>query len=208
MWLDGLVGRPWLVAATWGILSLFDFAATMLYSKAYRDFLNTYVTYEGGVEMNPAFEKDVRELRWFSPLYLVAMLSVVILLVLAGAWLPPAWFEAVAGAAVLIVLVTDLRHFENLYIVWALRKDPEALQGRLQQSYTLSQRRVAVGTLNTGLLFLFILLLTGRTFFLGGAFICSLYAFRHYRLANRQLPGKAPVDRSGNSPQMNDDQHR
>ena len=75
MGLDALVGRPWLVAALWAVLSLFDFVATMLYSKAYREFLKETITYEGGMEMNPTFEKDVSELRWLSPRYLLALVS-------------------------------------------------------------------------------------------------------------------------------------
>jgi hypothetical protein len=118
---------------------------------------------------------------------LLSMFSVALLLVLAGAWLLPAWFEGLAGAALLLVLVTDFRHIENLSMVGMLRKHPQSLQGRLQQSYALSQRRVSVGTLNTGLLLLIIALLTGRVFFLGGTLICGMYALRHYLLANRQL---------------------
>jgi hypothetical protein len=189
--LDALVGVPWLVALVWGILSVLDFVFTLLYSKAYREFLNAYVAYEGGLEMNPAFASDVSELRWFSPRYLLSMLAVAILLLVGGAWLPPAWFEVLAGAALL--LVTDLRHIENLSVVRALKKDPEGLKGRLRQSYTLSQHRVAVGTLNTGLLFLVVTLLTGRVFFLGGALICGLYALRHTLLAKRQPPKSTTV---------------
>ena len=37
MLIDTLVGNPWLVAGLWGILSIFDFVGTMLYSKAYRE---------------------------------------------------------------------------------------------------------------------------------------------------------------------------
>jgi hypothetical protein len=40
---------------------------------AYREFLSAKVAYEGGMEMNPAFEKDIRQLRWFSPRYIVPM---------------------------------------------------------------------------------------------------------------------------------------
>lgn len=194
MVLDAFVGRPWLVALSWGILSAFDFVATMLYSRAYQKTLKAVISYEGGMEMNPAFEADVRELRWFSPRYLFSMLTVAVALLLGGAWLPPAWFEVLAGAALLLVLVTDLRHVENLGIIWALQRDPEGLRGRVEQSYALSQRRVALGTLNTGLLFLLIYMLTGRVFFLGGALVCGFYALRHYRLAGRQIPDPNAVE--------------
>jgi archaellum biogenesis protein FlaJ (TadC family) len=193
MLIDTLVGNPWFVALLWGVLSIFDFVATMLYSKAYREFLSTTVQYEHGVEMNPAFEKDVRQLRWFSPRYVISMLSVAILIVLAGMWFPTLWFETLAGAALLLVFITDLRHIENLSMVRFLKSDPEGFKGRIEQSYKLSQRRVAVGVFNIGVLYLVVLLLTERLFFLGGGIICILFALRHYLLSNRRLPNQNPV---------------
>jgi len=70
--------------------------------------------------MNPSFEKDVQQLHWFSPRYIISMLAVALLLGLAGNWLPILWFETLAGAALLLVLITDLRHIENLSVVWFL----------------------------------------------------------------------------------------
>ena len=188
MLIDILVWKPWLVAVLWGVLSIFDFAATMLYSKAYREFLSANITYEGGMEMNPAFEKDVKQLRWFSPRYLVSMLTVALLIVLAGWVFPTLWFEALAGAAILLVLITDLRHIENLSTVWFMRSDPAGFKGKIQQSYALSQRRIAVGTFNIGMLYLIVYFLVGRVFFLGGAVICVLFALRHFLLSKRQIP--------------------
>jgi hypothetical protein len=188
MLIDILVGNPWLVALLWGLLSIFDFSATMLYSKAYREFLSANITYEGGMEMNPAFEKDVQQLRWFSPRYIVSMLTVALLIVLAGWVFPTLWFEVLAGAAILLVLITDLRHIENLSTVWFMKSDPNSFKGKLQQSYALSQRRIAVGTFNIGMLYLIVYFLVGRIFFLGGAVICVLFALRHFLLSKRQIP--------------------
>jgi len=192
MLIDALVGNPWLVAVLWGILSIFDFVATMLYSKAYRDFLSASVQYERGMEMNPAFEKDVQQLKWFSPRYIVSMLSVAVLIIFTGTWFPALWFEALAGAALLLVFITDLRHIENLSVVWFLKSNPGGFKGKIEQSYKLSQRRVAIGTFNIGVLYLVVLLLTQRVFFLGGGVICILFALRHYWLSNRQLPEQSP----------------
>lgn len=193
MLIDTIVGNPWLVAVLWGILSVIDFSATLLYSKAYREFLSEIVKYEHGVEMNPNFEKDVQQVRWFSPRYIVLMLTVAVLVGLSGMWLPKIWFEAVAGAVLLLVFITDLRHIENLSVVWFLRTDPAGFKGRIEQSYKLSQVRVAVGSFNIGLLYFLIFLLTGRIFFSGGALICTLYAVRHYLLSKRQLPQATTV---------------
>jgi len=192
--IDRLVGNPWLVAVLWGILSVIDFVSTMVYSKAYREFLSETVQYEHGVEMNPAFEKDVGQLRWFSPRYIFSMLGVAALIGLAGRWMPVLWFEFLAGAALLLVLITDLRHIENLSMVWFLKSDPGGFKGRIEQSYKLSQRRVAVGGFNIGVLYFIVYILTGRIFFTGGALISFLYALRHYLLSRRKLPEGSSAD--------------
>lgn len=192
--IDTLVGHPWIVAVLWGGLSIFDFVGTMLYSKAYREFLSATVKYEHGVEMNPTFEKDVQTLRWISPRYIFLMLVVALLIILVGTWLPPLWFEALAGAALLLVLITDLRHIENLSLVLFLKSDPEGFKGQIEQSYRLSQRRVAVGGFTIGVLYLIIYLLTGRVFFAGGAFISILFAGRHILLSRRKLPAETTLE--------------
>lgn len=192
--IDTLVGHPWIVAVLWGGLSIFDFFGTMLYSKAYREFLSATVKYEHGVEMNPTFEKDVQTLRWISPRYIFLMLVVALLIILVGTWLPPLWFEALAGAALLLVLITDLRHIENLSLVLFLKSDPEGFKGQIEQSYRLSQRRVAVGGFTIGVLYLIIYLLTGRVFFAGGAFISILFAGRHILLSRRKLPAETTLE--------------
>lgn len=187
MLIDTLVENPRLVAMLWAMLSVFDFSSTMIYSKAYREFLSANVTYEGGMEMNPVFEQDVQQLNWFSPRYIVSMLVVALLIAWAGSWFPKPWFESLAGAALLLVLITDLRHIENLSVVWFLRTNPSSFKGRIEQSYALSQRRIAVGTFNIGILYLIVYLLVGRVFFIGGAVICTLFAIRHYFLARRKM---------------------
>ena len=187
MLIDTLVENPWLVAGLWALLSIFDFTATMIYSKAYQEFLSENITYEGGMELNPAFEKDVKQLRWFSPRYFISMLTVALLVGWVGSWFEALWFEALAGAAILLVLITDLRHIENLSVVWFLKSDPGSFKGRVEQSYALSQRRIAVGTFNIGMLYLIVYFLVGRVFFIGGAVICVLFALRHYLLARRKI---------------------
>jgi len=190
MLIDMLVDNPWLVAVSWALLSIFDFSATMIYSKTYHDFLSANVAYEGGIEMNPVFEKDVKQLRWYSPRYFSAMLFVAVSIAWAGSWFPKIWFESLAGTALLLVLIIDLRHIENLSIVWFLKVDPNSFKGRIQQSYALSQRRIAVGTFNIGILYLIVYFLVRRVFFLGGAVICALFAIRHYLLAGRKISKK------------------
>jgi hypothetical protein len=139
------------------------------------------------MEMNPVFEKDVQQLRWFSPRYFISLLVVALLITFVGGWFPTRWFEFLAGAALLLVLITDLRHIENLSVVWFLTSDPNSFKGKIEQSYALSQRRIAVGTFNIGLLYLIVYFLAGRVFFVGGAVICELFAVRHFLLSRRKI---------------------
>jgi hypothetical protein len=194
MLIDRLVENPWLVALSWAVLSLFDFSATMVFAKAYRDFLSSTLKYERGVEMNPMFEKDVNQLRWFSPRYFILMPVAAFLIGFAGTWFPPKLYELLAGTAILLVLVVDLRHIENLSFVWFLKSDPESVKGQIEQSYKLSQRRVAVNAFNTGILYLIVFLLTGRIFFIGGTVVSVLLAFRHFLISRRKLPEQISVD--------------
>jgi len=194
MLIDTLVQSPWLVALSWAVLSLFDFSATMLYSKAYRDFLSSTVIYERGVEMNPMFEKDVKQLRWFSPRYFLLMLGVTFLVGFTGKWFPTKTFEMLAGTVILLVLAIDLRHIENLSLVWFLKSDPEGFKGKIEQSYKLSQRRVAVNAFSTGILYLIVFLLTGRIFFIGGTIVSVLLAIRQFLLSSRKPKGNLSVE--------------
>ena len=106
---------------------------------------------------------------------------------ITGRWLPPKSFEMLAGMAILLVLVVDFRHIENLSFVWFLKSDPEGFKGRIEQSHKLSQQRVAVSVFNTGVLYLIVFLLTGRVFFIGGAIVSVLLALRHFLLSRRKL---------------------
>ena len=165
---------------------LIDFSATMVYSKAYREFLSDKITYEGGMELNPAFEKDVKQVWWFSPRYLLLLLAIGFLVTFLGGWFPTLWFEFLAGTVLLLVLSIDLRHIDNLSAVWFMRSDPNSFKGRVEQSYALSQRRVTAATFNSGLLYLIVYFLVGRVFFLGGTVICTVFALRHFLLSRRK----------------------
>ena len=188
MLIDLLVASPWLVALLWAFLSIFDFSATMLFSKMYRDFLSNTVHYERGVEMNPHFEKDVQQVKWFNPRYIFLMLGFTLLLGITGSWFPSGVFELVAGTALLLLLVVDFRHIENLSLAWFLKIDPDGIKGKIEQSYKMSQQRVAVYTFNAGALYLIVFLLTGRVFFLGGTIVSVLLSLRQFLLSRKKLP--------------------
>ncbi len=57
--LDTLLSNAWLVAAIWAVLYVIDYRSTLWLQDVYRVTLNQYVVYEGGVELNPNFEKEI-----------------------------------------------------------------------------------------------------------------------------------------------------
>src|SRR5512141_1140733 len=114
-----LVSNPPITALIWAAMYIFDFSATLWFSRLYRQSLNRHFTYEGGVEMNPVFEKDVANLRLASPRFLILLSLLTLILILFG-WLDQlnplvGSFEFMVGAFLLLWTFIDLRHIRNLY---------------------------------------------------------------------------------------------
>ncbi len=136
--------------------------------------------------MNPVFEKDIAELRWISPRFLILLGIMTCVLVFIGRLdLVGKNFEFVLGAFLLLWTFMDLRHIRNIYFHLHLRFRPDSLDGQLKQSYWLGQRLVAYDALAYGLVYGIGWLASGRSFFMGGAFVCFLLAVRHFLLASR-----------------------
>ena len=59
-----------------------------------------------------------------------------------------------------------------------LRRKPDALKGRQEQSYWFMQKTLAGDALTWGLFYLFVFVLTWRLFFLAGVLTCGAIALR------------------------------
>ena len=195
--LDLLILNPWLLAALWAVMYIFDYASTLWLRGVYDTTLSRYMVFERGVELNPNFEKEIAARRVISPKFILLLTLVVIIVLLGPAlgvispWVGYYFVEFLAGALLLTWSFVNSRHLRNYFYVWFLRRKPEALQGRQVHSYWFMQKTLAGEALVWGLLYLFLFLLTWRIFFLGGALVCSALALRAYRLANRKF--KTPV---------------
>jgi hypothetical protein len=51
-----LVAHPPIAAAIWAVMDIFDHGATLWFARKYQQNPNRYITFEGGVELNPVFE--------------------------------------------------------------------------------------------------------------------------------------------------------
>jgi hypothetical protein len=186
--LDLLISNTWMIAILWVVLYVFDYASTLWLARVYRTTLSKYVFYEGGVELNPNFEREISRGQGPSPRFIV-LLSLVLIIVLFS-WLLGGYFvEFLAGALLLSWFFIDQRHLRNYAFVWFLRRKPDSLEGRSEYSYWLMQKMLSSEAFIFSLLFLFLAVLTWRLFFLAGVLTCLSFAIRHNRLANRKPPG-------------------
>jgi hypothetical protein len=183
-----LVANPTITAFIWAVLYTFDYSATLWFARFYQQSLNQHFTYEGGVEMNPVFEKDIAGLRPISPRFLILLSLLVAILILFG-WLNPLAgnFEFMVGAFLLLWTFIDLRHVRNLYFHQHLKNRPESVEGHIKQSYWLNQRLVSYDAFSFSVVYGLAWLASGQMFFLGGMFVCFVLALRHFFLANRKL---------------------
>jgi len=187
MLISFLLVHPLLVAFVWAGMYIFDFSATLWLARLYQNNLARHFTHEGGVEMNPVFEKDIAGLRLISPRFLILLTVMTALLVFLG-MLDPGGpdFEFVMGAFLLLWSFIDLRHLRNIYFYLHLKSRPAAVDGHIRQTYWLDQRLVAYDAFAFGVVCGIAGLVSERPFFLGGLLICFLLALRHFLLANRK----------------------
>ncbi len=192
--LDTLLVYPWLLAVLWAGMYIFDYASTVWLTQVYRSVLNRYVVWEHGVELNPNFEKEIASRKVLSLKFVILLVLVVVVILLSG-WLavlvpwPGYLFEEfLAGALLLTWSFVNSRHLRNYAHVWFLAKRPDALKGRQELSYWLMQKQLSAEAFTFSVIYLFLVILTWRVFFLGGALACLTMAVRAYRLANREFP--------------------
>ena len=79
-----LVANPIITACIWVVMYIFDYSATLWFARLYQQSLNRHFTYEGRVEMNPVFEKDIAGLRVVSPRFLILLSLMTLVLVFFG----------------------------------------------------------------------------------------------------------------------------
>lgn len=184
--LDLLVYNPWLLALLWGGMYIFDYASTLWLAKTYQTTFSRYVLYEHGVELNPNFEKEIAEQKGFSLKFIILLLLVVVIILLSPV-VSTLLTEFLAGALLLTWSFINARHLRNYAYACFVRRKPEALAGRQEQSYWFMQKMLSAEALVFTLLYLFLAFLTFRLFFLGGAVTCLALSLRAYRLANRKF---------------------
>jgi hypothetical protein len=194
--LDFMILHPWVLAVVWLAMYIFDYASTLWLAGAYQTTLKEHIVYEGGVELNPNFEKRIARRQLPGPKFIALVLLIVVIILLSG-FLTVYFVEFLAGALLLTWTFVNSRHLRNYAYVWFLRRKPDGLKGRSEYSYWFMQKTISSEAYIWSLIYLTFALLMWRIFFLAGALACLSFAMRHSRLANRKLPVAAPPDTGG-----------
>lgn len=185
--IEYLVAHPPIAAAIWAAMYIFDYSATLWFARKYQQNVNRHITFEGGVELNPVFEKEIAGLRLVSPRFLILLTLMVVLLIAIGTLdLFGIGFEFVLGAFLLLWFFVDMRHLRNIYSYSMLKIRPDAMDGHMKQSYWLSQRMIAFDAFGFMLICTLAWLAGGGKFFVGGMLVSAVLAMRHFFLAQRK----------------------
>jgi hypothetical protein len=184
--IDFLVEQWWFSVILLIILVFGDSYLTIVGARFYKTYAAQYTTYQHSYELNPRYENDVAQYRWFSRKQAISLLVLIaclsILRLLSGKFI----FELFIGAALLQGLWINLRHLQNILIFRDTRR-PGSISGHLEYSYWLSQRSSASNILGYAIVFSVAAFATMRPFFWGGVIICIVQSLRCYKLANRKF---------------------
>jgi len=121
--IDLLVSHSWLAAALLAVLYTVDHVLTRAFAARYQALSaeERHISYERGVELNPAFAKDVAQLRWLTPRFLIWLVLLMAAILVPGALQQDPITETLIGALILEWIFLDLRNIQNLFVLRDIR---------------------------------------------------------------------------------------
>ncbi|MDQ2936273.1 MAG: hypothetical protein M3R67_02070 [Acidobacteriota bacterium] len=178
MLLDFFLNKAWAAIGLWALLYCLDYAFTYKAAKIYKAGAGKHFGFGGGYELNPFFKDDIAQLRRFSfRFFLLLLLVAGLLLILHGTGLRE-YFAFVWGLMICLQLTVHFRHLRNLAVFY-YAKDSQGVNGRIEYEHWLSLRLSSIEFFYFSVFYLFLFLLWGNLFMLGGATGCLVLALRH-----------------------------
>jgi len=194
----------WPTLALWTAVYVLDYALTIRSARLYRAGANQHLTFGGSLELTPAFQKDVDQLRRASPRFIFFL--ILSNLLLGGLWmlavviLPlPGVFALAAGSLILREAPILLRHARNLSLFQSARQ-PGALTGRLDYARWLVLKNSALELFSFAVFFALVFALARDWFWLGGAIGCAVLGLSHGRMARQARAATASANTPPNPP--------
>ena len=189
---DFFYQHAWAIAVLWAVLFVMDYVMTMRCARMYRNGVNEKIVFEGSLELNPIFEKDVDKLRMLSPRFLA-------ILVVYGALIRFLWIVVAMGERELYAffvgamigpqLAIHMRHIRN-YVMFRMVVT-DAARGRIEYARPMMLKGSAGDLAAVAAVFGILGAMTMSWFPAGAVFGTAAAAWKHYRLA--QKASGAPV---------------
>lgn len=182
--MDYLVEHYEIAVGVWAALFVSDLLLTLKGARLLKQGADKHFQFEGSYELNPFHQKQIDQLKTFTPRFFAALvLSCACLGFLGwynrGPGQVPHANEFALGAMYLLEAAIHIRHFRNIHTFRRVL-DSGGAAGTMRVSRVLSLGVSAVELAAFALLFLCLFALTGRAFFLGGAATCLGSAFRDW----------------------------
>lgn len=179
MILDYFLQNFWPCAVLTAVLLISDYYLSLWQSKLYHSGAKEVVTIDGGIELNPQWQKDINKITKLNIRHILQVILFIIILWLVwtlakmGPDMKP--FEFVFGSIVLVQLFIHLRHIKGLYLYSSIVKK-SGVSGHINYSRPFAHKSAAVDATAFGIMCLILAALTSRFLFLGGALTCAVIA--------------------------------
>jgi hypothetical protein len=188
--MTSLTSGAWILILVWLALYFLDNYLTVYVARLYATQDPRVIHFESGYELTPQYQDEIKRLKLVGPRFIrsvlitTGLLSLVWLVADQG-WSYPELYIVAMGAVILLASVVNLRHLQNIPF-FKFKEDADKPQGEIFYPYGMIYRGSAYAFLVYAGFFLFLGLLEGSWFFIGGTLSCLASAFNHYRLAVRK----------------------
>ncbi len=184
-----LVDNVWFTMAFWSALYVSDYSLTLWASRLYQADAKEHVVLKGSLEITPYFQEDVDESKTMSIRFIRALIFTVLAISLA--WLLtvrlanlPQVFSVLMGSLILLEATAHIRHVRNIVFLRTL-KNMHSMKGTIEYPRWLSLKLSSVEIIGFAALFLFVFLISGDWFFIGGVASCLLTGLKHLDWSRR-----------------------
>ena len=171
-----LIQNIWIIILFWSLLYLGDYYLTIYSAKKFREQLADHYEFDRSFELNPIFEKDVNNLRLFSPRHIISWLLTSLLFYLLWVFTEssniPQLFHFMLGQLFLLEITIHLRHLRNISIIKSYTEG--AITGHIKYSYWFGLKLSAWELFGFFIVYGFIALVESSWFFVGGAVGCLI----------------------------------
>ena len=171
------------VIVIWIFIYCSDYFLTILGARLYASGANQFIVYEGSYELTPVFQRDVDRLRLISPRFLFHLVLSVIILALV--WTLDSWilrrqgfFPLLIGSLSLREAAIFQRHLRSMFL-YRMAGTGGGLNGRLQYRRWFILQISGVELIVFALFLVFLYLLYGGWFLLGGILACLVTGIQH-----------------------------